>query len=56
MREIIFIFMLSFLLGGCYVPYPSVGKGATIRAYEVHCQKFLTNHGRVIERCRRHYR
>jgi len=56
MREIIFIFMLSFLLGGCYVPYPSVGKGAAIQAYQVYCQKFLTSDGRVIERCHRHHR
>ena len=28
MKKTIFIFLLSFLVSGCYVPYPSIGKGA----------------------------
>ena len=60
MKKIVFIFILSFLVSGCYIRYPSVGVGAHNRVHQrphkVRCKKFLTNHGIVIKRCHRHYR
>lgn len=29
MKKIIFIFILSFLTGGCYIPFPSIGKSGS---------------------------
>ena len=29
MKKIVFIFILSFLVGGCYIPFPSIGKSGS---------------------------
>ncbi len=29
MKKIIFIFILSFLVGGCHIPFPSIGKSGS---------------------------
>jgi hypothetical protein len=79
MKKIAFIFILSFLVSGCYIPFPSIGKSdnqymrridkrrptTNIRSIQhrtprlnsptvVHCRKYMTEYGTVIERCFRH--
>ena len=54
MKNLIFVLLLSVLMTGCYVRYPSVGVTPMKKDYEhvERCRHFKGPHGRLVKECR----